>query len=292
MPARITIVFLTFNSSRTIATTVSAARRLSDDIHCVDSFSSDGTLDIVRALGCRVLQHEFTDYGSQRNWAIDNIPTPGGWQLHLDSDEELTPALIDEIQAIDLETAAFDGFMLRRQTAFMGKVLRWGGVATTWHYRLFRTGFGRCESRRYDQHFVPSGRTGFLKGRMIDHNIETITEWTARHNRWASMEAEEIVAERRSVADQLQPDAFGLPSQRKRYMKMKYYALPLFWRAGFYFLYRFLFHLAFLDGIRGVIYCVLQSFWFRFLVDVKIHEIENPPPLPSPAGLSPARAER
>lgn len=275
MSSQITIIVLTFNSHKTIAATLCAAKQVSDDIYVVDSFSTDDTLDIVRKFDCKILQHAFQDYGSQRNWAIDNIPTAGGWQLHLDSDEELTSELIAEIQTINLETVPFDGYMVCRQIAFMGRRLNWGGVALTWHYRLFRSGFGRCENRRYDQHFVPSGRTGFLKNRMIDHNNESISEWTFRHNKWASMEAEEMLNTARPLSDQIHPDMFGVPSQRKRFLKSKYYRLPLFWRAFFYFCYCFFVRLAFLDGARGVIYCVLQSFWFRFLVDAKIFEAES-----------------
>ena len=272
MAPKITIIFLTFNSEKTIRQTVEAARQISDDIHFVDSFSKDSTLDIGRELGVEIVQHPFADYGSQRNWAIDTIAAPGGWQLHLDSDEELTAEAIAEIKALDLETTTTDGFMIRRRIAFMGKELHWGGLATTWHYRLFRNGKGRCEDRLYDQHFLPLGTVGYLKGTMIDHNIETLTEWTTRHNKWATMEAEEVMKAQEEACGALQPDALGTPSQRKRYMKSKYYALPLFWRAIAYFLYRFFIHLAFLDGPRGIIYCVLQGLWFRFLVDAKIYE--------------------
>ena len=39
--------------------------------------------------------------------------------------------------------------------------------------------------------------------------------------------------------------------------------------------YRYIFQLGFLDGIEGFIYHVLEDFWYRFLVDVKIFEYEK-----------------
>lgn len=39
-----------------------------------------------------------------------------------------------------------------------------------------------------------------------------------------------------------------------------------------YFLFRYVVLLGFLDGKEGLIYHVLQGFWFRFLVDAKIYE--------------------
>ena len=51
----ISVVILTFNSADTIGATVASARALSDDVHVVDSGSTDATLDIVRAAGASAL---------------------------------------------------------------------------------------------------------------------------------------------------------------------------------------------------------------------------------------------
>ena len=49
--------------------------------------------------------------------------------------------------------------------------------------------------------------------------------------------------------------------------------MPLFIRSFFYFIYRYFIKLGFLDGMPGFIFCVLQGFWFRFLVDANVYEI-------------------
>src|SRR5262247_1903461 len=90
----ISVVVLTFNAETTIGATLAAARRVSDDIHVIDSGSTDRTLDIVRAAGARLLNHPFENYGAQRNWAIDNAPLAYDWELHLDADERLTEELV------------------------------------------------------------------------------------------------------------------------------------------------------------------------------------------------------
>lgn len=51
--------------------------------------------------------------------------------------------------------------------------------------------------------------------------------------------------------------------------------MPLFVRAFGLFFYRYFLRLGFLDGTEGFIYWVLQTFWFRFLVDAKIWEKRN-----------------
>jgi len=63
--------------------------------------------------------------------------------------------------------------------------------------------------------------------------------------------------------------------QRKRWLKYRYAKLPLFSRPFIYFIYRYFFKLGVLDKKEGLIWHFLQGFWYRFLVDAKIYEIEK-----------------
>ncbi len=84
------------------------------------------------------------------------------------------------------ENPEHSGFLIARLVQFLGRQLRHGGMSPTWHLRLFRNGTGRCEERKYDQHFYLSqGTTGQLQGYMIDEIRMSLSEWTARHNRWS-----------------------------------------------------------------------------------------------------------
>jgi glycosyltransferase involved in cell wall biosynthesis len=270
---RPTVILLSFNSEETLAATLSSARQVSDEIFVVDSFSTDGTVELARALGATVVQHAFENYGAQRNWAIDNLPVYRSWQLHLDADEWMDNELVAAIQTLP-EEPAHAGYFLPRYLRFLGRVLRHGGMSPTWHLRLFRTGAGRCEDRRYDQHFLLNrGSTGQLPGAMIDDVRMPLTEWIQRHNRWSDGEVAELANP--ETSGRIEPDARGNPGQRKRYLRQKYDQMPLFIRPFALFLYRYFVRLGFLDGTEGLIFWVLQTFWFRFLVDAKIWEKQH-----------------
>lgn len=267
------VILLTFNSEETLGATLSSARRLSDEIFVVDSFSKDGTVELARSMGATVVQHPFENYGAQRNWAIDYLPITRPWQLHLDADEWMDEELVAAIQALS-EDPEHSGYFLPRYLRFLGRVLRHGGMNPTWHLRLFRTGVGRCEDRKYDQHFLlKSGTSGKLRGMMIDDIRMSLTEWTARHNRWADGEVAELEAG--ESHGRVSPDPLGNPVQRKRYLRRQYDRVPLFMRPFLLFLYRYFVRLGFLDGTEGFIFWVLQTFWFRFLVDAKIWELRH-----------------
>jgi glycosyltransferase involved in cell wall biosynthesis len=278
------VILLSFNSAATLGATLARARELSDEIFVVDSFSSDGTVAVAESYGARVVQHEFEDYGAQRNWAMDHLPISTGWQLHLDADEVMDERLVAAILALSEEPEGppHEGYFIARYVRFLGRVLRHGGMSPTWHLRLFRSGVGRCEDRKYDQHFmlVGEGTTGQLSGEMIDDIAMSLSEWTARHNRWADGEVAEMEeAQSGNSAGRLVADAKGNPAQRKRALRQKYNNLPLFVRPFALFAYRYFFKLGFLDGTEGFIFWTLQTFWFRFLIDAKIwekrHQVEK-----------------
>lgn len=282
---RPTVILLSFNSEDTLGATLASARQVSDEIFVVDSFSNDGTPELARSLGATVVQHVFEHYGAQRNWAIDHLPVSRPWQLHLDADEWMSDKLVASILSLpdDPEHA---GYFLPRYLRFLGRVLRHGAMSPTWHLRLFRTGAGRCEDRRYDQHFLlKSGTSGRLQGGMVDDIQMPLAEWTARHNRWADSEADEV--DNKETSGRLAPDARGNPAQRKRFLRQKYYRLPLFFRAFALFVYRYFFRLGILDGTEGLIFWVLQSFWYRFLVDAKIWEKRHASDLAEKAAARP-----
>jgi glycosyltransferase involved in cell wall biosynthesis len=264
------VIILAYNSVDTLGATLAQAQEISDDLHVVDSFSTDDTVAVCRAHGAQVVQHIFESYGAQRNWAIDHLVPRYPWQLHLDADERLTPELIASLHALP-ENPIQAGFFLARLVQFLGRQLRHGGMSPTWHLRLFRNGAGRCEERKYDQHFsLLQGSAGQLPGYMVDDIRMPLSEWTTRHNRWSDAEVLEQTTAPEAV--RIQPRLWGNPVERKRYLRGLYNDAPLFVRPYALFFYRYVLRLGFLDGREGFIFWTLQTFWFRFLIDAKLFE--------------------
>lgn len=268
------VVILTFNSSTSLPATLDSVIGLTDDLYIIDSGSTDNTVSIAQSRGATVLHHPFESYGAQRNWAIENISLRHPWQLHLDADERLTPQLAAEIAALP-EASEIAGYYLPRFLQFMGRILQHGGMSPTWHMRLFRTGMGRCEAREYDQHFFCTGPTAQLRGSMIDDIRMPLTEWTARHNRWADAEVREML--RGETTGRIAGKLAGNVVEKKRFLRDIYNNTPYFVRPVGLFIYRYLLRLGFLDGMEGFIFYVLQTFWFRFLVDAKLYEARQAP---------------
>ncbi len=274
----LTTIILTFNSEETIAQVVHSCEGLATRILVVDSFSTDATVSIARSMGCEIVQHGFENYSAQRNWSQEYIqPQPGEWFLHLDSDEVISPELAQSIRALKTgEPDDVDGYLVRRLSFFLGTPIRYGHINPSWHLRLFRADQGCCEDRLYDQHFLVSGPTRRLDGVLIDLQLVSLEKWTAAHNRWSTAEAREVARNQSQETAQgpaLRSSLRGDIRMKKRWLKNNiWYRSPLFIRPLAFFLYSYFLRLGFLDGKNGLIYHFLQAFWFRFLVDAKIHE--------------------
>lgn len=274
----LTAIILTFNSEETIAQVVQACEGLATRILVVDSFSTDDTVPIARSLGCEIVQHTFENYSAQRNWSQEYVqPQPGEWFLHVDSDEVISPEMARSIRALKAgDTDGVDGYLVRRLSYFLGTPIRYGHINPSWHLRLFRADKGCCEDRLYDQHFLVPGPTRRLDGLLIDLQLVSLEKWTAAHNRWSTAEAREVGrgwsqdgAQGPSLSGSLRGDI----RMKKRWLKNNvWYRSPLLVRPLVFFLYSYFLRLGFLDGKNGLIYHFLQAFWFRFLVDAKIHE--------------------
>ncbi len=267
------VVFLTFNSEAVIERTITAAKGVGGRIVAVDSGSTDRTRELLAEHGCEVLQRPFLHYADQRNWVIEALESRFDWQLHLDADEMLDAQAVRAVREALALGRTDEVYMLHRRTHFMGRKLRFAGTST-WHLRLFRSGSGRCEDRLYDQHFVSALPRVRLGGWLDDLNVGNLAEWTARHNRWSSLEAAEMMRGNSGQAGQVQGRLSGDPRERRRLYKGAYYRLPRGWRSLGHFCYRYIALLGFLDGSVGFYYAILQALWFRVLIDAKLTEIE------------------
>lgn len=276
----ISVIVLTFNEEANIGPCLNSIVDWAHEVFVVDSGSTDRTLEIVRTFTDKVAQHPFENYSKQRNWAQTHLPLEQEWICHIDADERVTPALVSKLRSFfdpPSAPAHIHGLMIRRQIVFSGRHIKHGGIYPTYTCRLFRQSYGSCEDREYDQHFVVQGDTHTIEADLQELTASSLFSWTNRHNRWAQMEARQLLkGDGGQDAGGIQPKLTGSPIERRRWLRSSVYArAPMFLRAFLYFLSRYVLRGGFLDGVPGLMYHVLQGFWFRFYVDACCYELRN-----------------
>jgi glycosyltransferase involved in cell wall biosynthesis len=275
----LTAVILTLNESRHLPRCLASLEGVVDRVLVVDSFSGDETACIAESHGAQFVQHAFINHASQFNWSLTQLDDDTHWVLRIDADEYLTPELAAEIrERLSSLDAEVNGVFCIRRIIFQGRLIRFGGLFYIRVLRLFRYGRGRCENRWMDEHIKVGGSTTNFRGAMIDDNLNSLTWWSDKHNRYASREAIEMLNLKYGFLpiDSAASLVNGSQASFKRLIKERVYArLPAGFRAFTYFFYRYVIRLGFLDGRTGAAFHVLQGFWYRYLVDAKVGEVER-----------------
>lgn len=276
--ADLTILILTLNEEKHIRRCLASAFQVASRVLVVDSFSTDQTVEIAESLGAQVSRHEFKNQSAQLAWALEALPIDTNWVMRVDADEVISSSLATEIRE-KLRAAAPDtnGYLVHRLVCFGGKPIRHGGVSH-WVLRIWRKGRAHMEQRWMDEHMVlESGRAARLQGEYFDDNLNNIAWWTSKHNGYSTREAIELLNSKYAFLPLSGIDGVltgGAGSAR--WLKENVYVhLPLGVRSVLYFAYRMIFRLGILDGRSGFVFHFLQGFWYRFLVDVKVREVER-----------------
>lgn len=274
----LTAIILTYNEELHLERCLNSLKDICSDIVVVDSYSTDNTQNIAEKYNVRFFQNPFLNHASQLNWAIENTNITTLWSIRIDADEYISKELSDSIitQLITIDDNV-KGIRVKRLMYFFNKPLKRGGMYPIWHLRIWITGAAFCEQRWMDERMVllEDGETTSLEGDLIDDNLNKISWWTQKHNSYATREAIDVLDKIYNFTNNKLANAsfFGTSEERRRWLKMRYLKMPLFIRPFLFFSVRYFLQGGFLEGRRGFIWSVLQCFWYRFLVDVKIYEV-------------------
>jgi glycosyltransferase involved in cell wall biosynthesis len=242
----------------------------SDDIHLVDSQSTDRTISIAESAGATVHQRVFDNYASQRNFGLQ-LPFKNEWVLILDADERPTPELSAEMQhAVRNVATEVCAFRLRRRD-FFGTTWLKHAQLSPFFVRLVRP--AHCHyCREINEVLKVAGPIQNLR-EPLNHFpfAQGIEHWIAKHNLYSTMEAQLIHNQAGLQHPSLRTACFdGDFNIRRQHQKAFFYRLPA--RPLIKFAYMVLFRLAVLDGIAGLTYATLQSY-YEYLIVLKTREL-------------------
>jgi glycosyltransferase involved in cell wall biosynthesis len=248
------------------------------EVYVIDSQSTDGSAEIARTCGSRVIQFYYRGgWPKKRQWALDMLPLQYEWVLLMDADEALTPALAAEIKDA-IRNPNVEGYYIGLDMFFLGRRLRHCG-ASFYKLSLFRHGRGGFECRAQNQdgsmcdmevheHVMVNGPTKKLKERLVHRNVESLSRYIQKHNDYSNWEAQ-VWRESGRGRPELQARLFGTQAERRRWIRKKIFGLP--GSSLLFIFYKYVLCLGFLDGVPGLIYCGMQGIQF-FQITAKIYE--------------------
>ena len=270
MAVKLSILIPVFNEEQNLPDCLASIKDMADEILVVDSFSTDKTVEIATAAGCKVLQHEYVNSATQKNWSIPRCEHE--WVFIIDADERMTPELRAEIKQVLSEGPKYEGYYVVRRNYFLGGEIKHGGWETNDVQRLFKRDLGRYDGREVHADVKVQGKSGHLKAK-LDHitlpcTVNGLNRYFQRFNRYTTQAAERYHREGRKPR-----------------------LISFFLHPGWEFFKMYILKLGFLDGIPGLAVCAFCAFT-RFVRYMKLYvRIKSGMPKPEAydAGTSMAR---
>jgi glycosyltransferase involved in cell wall biosynthesis len=190
LPVGLSVAIITLNEEQNLTRTL-AGVQWADEIIVVDSGSTDLTVEIARSFGAQVIEHPWTGFAAQKNFAISLCS--GTWILALDADEELSPELQQEIRTLLASSPTTDAFFLRRRNVFLGRWIKRGGFYPDAKLRLFRRGAAKFEDRPVHETVAFTGPTTMLQHDLIHHAYPTLSTYIEHMDRYSTLGAEVLL---------------------------------------------------------------------------------------------------
>lgn len=243
----------------------------SDDIHVLDSESTDSTVNIAEESGAIVTLRPFDGYASQRNFGL-LLPFRHSWVLILDADERIPPALASEMRDfVSTSPPSVAAARMRRRDIWWGRWLKHAQISP-FFVRLVRAGRAHYE-REINEVLVVDGDISDL-AQPFDHYpfSKGLDHWISKHNAYSRMEAE-LIAKGALIKPSWRVALFGKDfNERRVHQKAIFYRLPA--RPLIKFIYMLVVRRAFLDGWPGIRYAILQAVYEYFIV-LKTKELQG-----------------
>ena len=229
----LSVCIITYNCAEALAACL-ASVRFADEVVVVDSGSTDGTQEVARHTGARVIDQPWLGFGAQKQFAVDSASHD--WVLCIDSDERVSEPLAESIRA-ELANPGQFAYMFPRRNRFLGRYLKHGEGYPDWGLRLFHRQHARWSDDPVHEKVITLGTVGRLHGDLLHESAETLDAYLGKQNRYTTIAAREL---------------FRLG---ERPTAWRVVVSPLFRFIKFYF-----FRLGFLDGWPGLVHIGIGCF--------------------------------
>jgi glycosyltransferase involved in cell wall biosynthesis len=183
--APLSAVLITRNAAAVLAPCLESLA-FADEIVVVDSGSSDGTAEIARRYGARLVQKEWLGFGRQKQYAVDQARHD--WVLCLDADETVSPELAASVQAA-LARPVSPVYRMPRRNRFLGRWLSHGEGYPDWSPRLFNRMNARWSDDLVHEKVLYAVTPGTLQGDLMHDSSDDLTAYLERQNRYTTLAA-------------------------------------------------------------------------------------------------------
>ncbi|HFS67215.1 MAG TPA: glycosyltransferase [Flavobacteriia bacterium] len=234
---KLTAIIPTLNEESNIAEAIKNVQ-FADEIIIIDSFSTDKTVAIAKKFKVHILQRNFDNFSSQKNFAIQKASN--NWILILDADERLPKEAVFEIKNLLQNNLKADAYWMKRQNYLLDKKINFSGWQNDKVIKLFNRKKALYNGKYVHEEINCLGNVAYLKSKLLHYTFKNKEEYKNKLTLYSKLKAKELF------------------QQGKKPNLYHFYIKPT---------YRFLFHyilkLGFLDGENGYFIASVNAYGVR-----------------------------
>jgi len=233
-PLKITALAITLNEAHNIKGYIKSLW-FADEIVIVDSFSSDETVSLASKHGkVTIYQRKFDNFSAQKNFAISKAKND--WVTFFDLDEEITPALANELieKAKNPKSIVY---FVKRDFYFMGKRIKYSGLQNDFIVRFFNKNYCRYNANLVHETLEVEGKSENLKNTLPHHTYKSFDDYTSKMHQYSELQAKMLYEK----------------GKKPSYYHFLFRPFYRFWN-------QFIFRLGILDGKEGFVLAYVSAF--------------------------------
>jgi len=247
---KISATIATYNEEKNLERCLKSLS-FADEIIIVDSNSTDKTIKIAKKYTNKLFFLKFSNFSAIKNFAISKAKCE--WILSIDADEEVSSALKDGIVKVVNDANAADGYEIRRETIFLGRLIRHCGWGKDYQIRLFKKSMGAFNGRMVHESVEITGGIKKIEEPIIHYSYPDSYAYFSKMNRYTSIQAKE---------------------RQKGILILRMMFAPFF-----KFFRMYILKTGFLDGLQGFVLCMYSGFSefvkFSKMLEKKKHAFSN-----------------
>lgn len=185
----LSVTIITLNEADHIAAAIDSAS-WADEVIVVDAGSGDGTADLARARGAKVVTRDWPGYVEQKNYAAGLAAHD--WVFSLDADERIPPALAAEIRQVLASEPAVRGYRVPRVTFHLGRWVRTTDFYPDYQTRLYDRRAARFRGQYVHESVAVDGEVGQLQHELEHYSYRDLADHLDRINQYTTLAARQM----------------------------------------------------------------------------------------------------
>lgn len=164
-----------------------ASVAFADEVVVLDSGSTDGTQDLCRALGAKVIETDWPGFGPQKNRALSYATKD--WVFSIDADEWCEPAIQTKIQALVSDNRD-EAYAFLRLSLYCGSWIYHGQWANDYVTRLFKRNKARFSDDIVHEKIIPESPVRRIRTPLKHEAFLNFEQMLNTMNRYSSLSAD------------------------------------------------------------------------------------------------------